>query len=74
MSIVLAGGGLKMGQVVGVSDANAEYPKERPISPEDVMATMYHAMGIDYQREYHTPLGRPVKILPTAAEPVRELL
>ncbi len=46
-SVVLSGGGLKMGQAIGSTDAKAELPRDRPLTPEDVLATMYHHLGID---------------------------
>jgi len=46
-SVVLAGGGIRGGQVYGQSDKIAAYPTKNPVKPEDVIATMYHAMGID---------------------------
>ena len=73
MSVVLAGGGLRMGQAIGVTDARAEYPRERPISPEDVLSTMYHVLGVDQNREYHNEAQRPLKIL-NHGEPIRELV
>ncbi|MEX2121882.1 MAG: DUF1501 domain-containing protein [Pirellulales bacterium] len=45
-SIVLAGGGVRGGQVYGASDKQAAYPAGHPVSPEDVIATMYHALGV----------------------------
>ena len=47
MSVLMAGAGIKGGQVIGETDARAEYPKDRPIYPEDVTKTVYYAMGID---------------------------
>jgi Protein of unknown function (DUF1501) len=73
MSVVLAGGGLRMGQAIGSSDARAEYPRERPITPEDVLSTMYHVLGIDQNREYHNEAQRPLKIL-NSGTPIRELV
>lgn len=73
MSVVLAGGGLQMGQAIGVTDARAEYPRERPISPEDVLSTMYHVLGIDQNKEFHNEAQRPLKILGNG-EPIRELV
>ena len=46
MSVLFAGGGIQGGQVFGETDARAEYPKDKPIGPEDVAATVYQAMGI----------------------------
>lgn len=72
-SVFIAGGGVKSGMMIGKSDANGEYPAERPVSPEDLAATIYTALGIDYRVALQTPLGRPVQIV-TDGEPVRELL
>jgi hypothetical protein len=73
MSVVVAGGGWKMGQAIGVTDARAEYPKERPITPEDVLASMYSHLGIDPNVEYRNEAQRPLKIL-NSGEPIRELV
>jgi hypothetical protein len=61
-SIVLAGGGIRGGQVFGASDAHAAYPKNNPVSPEDVIATMYHALGIAPDSLIHDRESRPHKI------------
>jgi hypothetical protein len=66
--VVLAGGGIRGGQVYGASDAHAAYPKNNPVTPEDVIATTYHALGIppdsliyDQQhRPHHASEGRPL--------------
>jgi hypothetical protein len=63
MFCLLAGGGIKGGQVIGESDAKGEGPKDKPITPDDVAATFYHTLGIDHTKEYHTPSGRPVMIV-----------
>lgn len=64
MFVLLAGGGIKGGQVVGASDARAEAPADgRGISPDDVAASFYHTLGIDARKEYRTPTGRPVSIV-----------
>jgi hypothetical protein len=73
MSVVVAGGGLKMGQAIGQSDAKAEYAKERPLSPEDVLSTMYSVLGVDQNVEYLNEAQRPLKIL-NSGEPIRELV
>jgi hypothetical protein len=62
MTVVLAGGGLRTGQVLGESDARAMYPKTDPIAPQEVVATIYHQLGIDLGKIYHSPLGRPLPI------------
>ncbi|MBW3599955.1 MAG: DUF1501 domain-containing protein, partial [Planctomycetes bacterium] len=59
-----AGGGMKVGQVIGASDAKGEAPSEGDgISPDDVAASFYHSLGIDAGQEYQTPTGRPVAIV-----------
>jgi uncharacterized protein (DUF1501 family) len=63
MSLVMAGGGIRGGQVIGRTTDNAEEPAEGPPSPEDVAASFYHALGIDHHKEYHTPTGRPVQLV-----------
>lgn len=72
-SVPMAGGGLKRGIVLGESDARAEFPKERPVSPQDVLATMYHQLGIDQTKNYTNDADRPVPIL-NYGEPIKELL
>jgi hypothetical protein len=61
-SVVLAGAGIKGGQVYGSSDATGADPKDNPVSVEDLAATIYDRLGIDPTKEYHTPTGRPVKL------------
>jgi hypothetical protein len=59
---VFAGGGIRGGQVFGKSDRIAAYPTENPVSPEDVLATMYHALGIRPDADVHDREGRPARI------------
>ncbi|MEE2615805.1 MAG: DUF1501 domain-containing protein [Verrucomicrobiota bacterium] len=63
MFCLLAGGGMKGGQLIGASDSKGEGPQDRVITPDDVAATFYHSLGIDHTKEYHTPTGRPVMIV-----------
>lgn len=70
---VMAGGGLKKGIVLGESDARAEYPKDRPVSPQDVLATMYHLLGIDRARTYLNEAQRPVEVL-NYGKPIPEII
>ncbi len=72
-SVVLAGGGVKRGVILGSSDALAELPKERPISHQDVLATMYHLVGVDFTKSYKNEADRPVPIL-NVGEPIKEIL
>ena len=73
MSMLLIGGGLKMGQVIGASNGNGEMPVDRPVHPEEVLATMYRHLGIDLQLHTETREGRPIPLLP-GGEPIAELL
>jgi hypothetical protein len=73
MSVVFAGGGLKMGQVIGSTDPKAEYPKSRPIGPQDVLATIYHVLGIDYRHVFYDAGQRPIPVL-NEGSPIEELL
>ncbi|HEX3147083.1 MAG TPA: DUF1501 domain-containing protein [Gemmataceae bacterium] len=62
-SAVLAGGGVKGGQVYGSSDKIAAYPKDNPVSPEDFLATIYHALGLPPEAEVPDREGRPHRIV-----------
>jgi len=73
MSILVSGGGLEMGQVIGSTDPKAERPHSRPLSPNDLWATVYRHLGIDIEHTFPDHTGRPMPILPDG-EPIRELL
>jgi Protein of unknown function (DUF1501) len=73
MSILLAGGGLRVGQVVGTSSSRGEAPRDRPISPTEVLATIYRHLGINPRGHTEDRSGRPYPILPDG-EPLRELI
>ena len=68
----MAGGGLKMGQMIGSTDRNGAYPTSDPYSPGDVLATIYRVLGIDWQEEFHDLAGRPRRIL-SEGKPIAEL-
>ena len=61
-SVALAGGGVRGGLLHGASDADAAYPAENPVSPEDLRATMFHALGIPPDAEIRDSQGRPQPI------------
>jgi uncharacterized protein (DUF1501 family) len=61
-TVVLAGGGVRGGQVYGSSDRHAAYPSTLPVSPDDLAATIYHALGIDHDISIRDPLGRPLPL------------
>ncbi len=71
MSVLMAGAGIRGGQVVGETDARAEYPKDRPIYPEDITKTVYYAMGLS-DLEAHDKLGRSYNLLEDG-QPLTEL-
>jgi uncharacterized protein (DUF1501 family) len=71
-SILFAGGGVRGGQVIGSSDAIAAEPRDRPVTPAEVAATIYHALGIDACPTHPEPDGRPEPLV--MAAPIRELL
>jgi hypothetical protein len=72
-SVVLAGGGIRGGQVVGVSDATASYPKDRPLTPADIHATIFTALGYDpHAITYVSAEGRPMPL--SEGTPIAEVL
>jgi len=73
MSALVAGGGLKMGQAIGSSSARGEYPRDRRYTVQQVLSTLYHAVGIDPSRTFPNGSGRPVYVVEDR-EPVRELI
>jgi uncharacterized protein (DUF1501 family) len=72
-TLALAGGGLKMGRVVGESTAKAEVPKTTPIGPQDLMATVFHVLGLPQDLHYKDPSGRPVPMV-NGGKPIAELV
>lgn len=73
MSMLLCGGGMRTGQVVGSTNAKGEHPQDRPLTPNDLWATVYRHLGINPQRSFLDLSGRPMPILPFG-EPIAELL
>jgi hypothetical protein len=72
-TLALAGGGLKMGQVIGESSAKAEIPKTTPITPQDLMATVFHVLGVPLDLHFQDPTGRPVPMI-DGGKPIAELV
>jgi hypothetical protein len=70
-SVVLAGGGVRGGQVYGASDRIAAYPCTAPVSPSDLSATIYHALGLDIHTPLRDHLGRPLPL--STGRPLGEL-
>jgi hypothetical protein len=63
MSMMMAGGGIKGGQVLGVTDKQGAEVVDGACKPEDVAATALHLLGIDPRKEYTTPAGRPITLV-----------
>jgi Protein of unknown function (DUF1501) len=70
---LVSGGGLRMGQVIGATNSKGEFPADRPLVPQDLLATMYRHLGVDYRRSFVDLAGRPTPILGDG-EPIRELV
>ncbi len=62
-TVILAGGGIKRGAVIGESDNTASFPITTPYGIQDLLRTIFFLMGVDADKVYHTPLGRPVPIV-----------
>ncbi len=73
-SIVMAGGGVKGGQVVGASDEIGAAPQDHPVNPAEVAATVYQLLGIDLEIELPGPQGRPLPVVVRGTQPIMELV
>jgi hypothetical protein len=73
MCALAAGGGWRVGQVVGATNSRGEFPSVRPLTPQDLLASVYHHLGIDSRHEFHDFSGRPMPIL-TGGQAIRELV
>ena len=62
-SVLLAGGGIRGGQVYGSSDRIGAYPTSCPVTPQDLTATLYHCLGVDPHALVHDPQGRPYTLV-----------
>lgn len=72
MSLLCFGGGMRTGQVVGSTNSKGEHPQDRPLSPNDLWATVYRHLGIDPEHAFLDHQGRPMPILPFGS-PIAEL-
>src|SRR5262249_49751380 len=70
---LLAGGGIKPGLVYGTSDRHGAYPKDRPVSPGDLVATIYQLLGVDPELTVPDQTGRPISVA-HGGQPLREIL
>jgi hypothetical protein len=69
----MGGGGVKMGEVVGATNALGEVVVDSPVTPEDLAATIYHTLGIPLHTWYRSQDGRPIELVPEG-KPVRQLV
>jgi hypothetical protein len=72
-SLMLAGGGIKPGYVYGASDKIGGRPSRNPVTPGDIVSTIYHSLGIEPETEISDRLARPFMLVPSGTV-VRELL
>lgn len=63
-SLVLAGAGVPGGQVIGASDAEGMYVKDRPVEVPDLVATIFKKLGVNFEKEYVSNIGRPIQVSP----------
>lgn len=73
-SVAVAGGGIRGGQIIGSSDALGEFPKDHPVTPQDLAATIYTLLGIDPGHELKTADGRPVRVVMDGAKVIQGLV
>jgi hypothetical protein len=73
MSLLVSGGGIHTGQVIGSTNAKGEHPKSRPLTPNDLWATVYRHLGVDTERSFPDTGGRPMPILPDGSS-ISELI
>lgn len=71
---LFAGGGLRTGQVIGATDKLGAYAARRPVHFHDVLATAYHALGVDPHTFVKDLTERPVPLLPSTCQPIAELV
>src|SRR6266849_4822903 len=67
-TVLMAGGGIRGGQVYGASDPSGGYPKDNPVRPDDITASVFHALGFDPETVIQDQLGRPMPI--AAGQPI----
>jgi hypothetical protein len=74
MSVLVSGGGMRTGQVIGSTNSRGEEPRDRPLTPNDLWATMFRHLGIDHNNtSFLDHTGRPMPILPYGT-PIAELM
>jgi uncharacterized protein (DUF1501 family) len=73
-STVLAGGGIKGGQVVGKTTKDGMHVDERPVSVPDLLATVCLALGLDPRKQNQSNVGRPIRLVEPNAKPIKEVV
>jgi len=73
-TVLFAGGPIQGGQVVGASDEIGYAPQDRPVTPGEIAATVYQALGVDLDTELPGPQGEPLRLVDGGVEPISELL
>jgi len=73
MSMVMAGGGLRHGQVIGATDSKGYGIHQRKVTPQDLAATVFRYLGIDLSAQWINPQGRPIPVVPEGGQPIAEL-
>ena len=74
MSMVMAGGGLRHGQVIGSTDRQGYEISSRRVGPDDLAATVFHHLGIDQNAHWIDPQGRPRPVVAEGGQPIVELV
>ncbi len=72
-TVYFAGGGVKGGRVIGASDPQGGYPAERPAAPNEIVATIFHSLGLDLHTDLPGPAGRPFPLVDSGTQPILEL-
>jgi uncharacterized protein (DUF1501 family) len=73
-SAVMAGGGIKGGQVIGATSDDGASIKDRPVSVPELLASVCRALGIDHEKQNMSNVGRPIRIVAPGTKPVQEVL
>jgi hypothetical protein len=74
MSMCLAGGGMRHGQIIGATEKDGGQIKSRPVTPGDIAATIYHHMQVPLDQTYVDESGRPIFIVQENGRPIEELV
>jgi hypothetical protein len=72
-TVYFAGGGVKGGQAIGRSDSIGGYPAERPVAPNDIVASVFHSLGLDIETLLPGPAGRPFPLVNSGTKPITEM-